>query len=217
MQELVPGPVAMVGQSGTTTPSIARTLMDRGIDVSYVITSGNEVGLITADYIRYFVTDPEVQLVFCLVEAVRRADEFLAACRVARDAGKPVVVLKMGVSEGGRRAALSHTGSLAGQVEAFDAVAGPAGVIRVESADRAVDVIEMLLHASEPPRRERRRAGVLGRGARPGRGRRRPPPGAAARVRNGNAGADTGAPGPGASPSAIRWTPTATSTARWTT
>ena len=150
VQELVPGPVAMVGQSGTTTPSIARTLMDRGIDVSYVVTSGNEAGLITADYIRYFVTDPEVRLVFCLVEAVRRSDDFLAACRAARDAGKPVVVLKMGVSEGGRRAALSHTGSLAGRVEAFDAVAGPAGVIRVESADGAVDVIDMLLHASEP-------------------------------------------------------------------
>ena len=150
VQELVPGPVAMVGQSGTTTPSIARTLMDRGIDVSYVVTSGNEAGLITADYIRYFVTDPEVRLVFCLVEAVRRSDDFLAACRSARDAGKPVVVLKMGVSEGGRRAALSHTGSLAGRVEAFDAVAGPAGVIRVESADGAVDVIDMLLHASEP-------------------------------------------------------------------
>ncbi len=150
VQELVPGPVAMVGQSGTTTPGIARTLMDRGIDVSYVITSGNETGLITADYIRYFVTDPEVRLIFCLVEAVRRADEFLAACRMARDAGKPVVVLKMGVSEGGRRAALSHTGSLAGRVEAFDAVAGPAGVIRVESADGAVNVIDMLLHASEP-------------------------------------------------------------------
>ena len=149
VHELVPGPVAMVGQSGTTTPSIARTLMDRGIDVSYVITSGNETGLVTADYIRYFVDDPEVRLVFCLVEAVRRSEDFLAACRGARDAGKPVVVLKMGVSEGGRRAALSHTGSLAGRVEAFDAVAGPAGVIRVESADRAVDVIEMLLHASE--------------------------------------------------------------------
>ena len=150
VQELVPGPVAMVGQSGTTTPSIARTLMERGIDVSYVITSGNEVGLATADYIRYFVTDPKVRLIFCLVEAVRRSEDFLAACRTARDAGKPVVVLKMGVSEGGRRAALSHTGSLAGRVEAFDAVAGPAGVIRVQSADGAVDVIEMLLHASEP-------------------------------------------------------------------
>ena len=150
VRELAPGPVAMVGQSGTTTPNIARALLDRGMDVGYVVTSGNETGLIAADYIDYFVTDPDVRLVFCLVEAVRRAEDFLAACRRARDAGKPVVVLKMGTSEGGRRAVLSHTGSLAGRVEAFDAATGPAGVIRVESADRAVDVIEWLLHASVP-------------------------------------------------------------------
>ena len=150
VRDLAPGPVAMVGQSGTTTPNIARALLDRGIDVSYVVTSGNETGLIAADYIDYFVTDPEVRLVFCLIEAVRRADDFLAACRRARDAGKPVVALKMGTSEGGRHAALSHTGSLAGRVEAFDAVTGPAGVLRVESADRAVDVVEWLLHAGVP-------------------------------------------------------------------
>lgn len=150
VRDLAPGPVAMMGQSGTTTPNIARALLDRGIDVSYVVTSGNETGLVAADYIDYFVTDPEVRLVFCLIEAVRRAEDFLAACRRARDAGKPVVALKMGTSEGGRHAALSHTGSLAGRVEAFDAVTGPAGVIRVESADRAVDVVEWLLHAGVP-------------------------------------------------------------------
>ena len=49
IRELVRGPVAMVGQSGTTTPGIGRTLIDRGIDVGYIVTSGNEVGLTTAD------------------------------------------------------------------------------------------------------------------------------------------------------------------------
>ena len=64
--------------------------------------------------------------------------------------GKPVVALKMGVSEGGRAAALAHTGSMAGAVEAFDAVAGDAGVIRVESGDAAVDLIELLVNAGLP-------------------------------------------------------------------
>ncbi len=150
IRELVRGPVAMVGQSGTTTPGIGRTLIDRGIDVSYIVTSGNEVGLTTADYINYFVDDPDVRLVFCLIEAVRKPQEFLAACRRARDAGKPVIALKMGVSDGGREAALAHTGSLAGAVEAFDAVAGDAGVIRVESGDAAIDLIELLVNAKLP-------------------------------------------------------------------
>jgi len=150
IRELVQGPVAMVGQSGTTTPGIGRTLIDRGIDVGYIVTSGNEVGLATADYINYFVDDPDVRVIFCLIEAVRRPQDFLAACRRARDAGKPVVALKMGVSEGGRAAALAHTGSMAGAVEAFDAVAGDAGVIRVESGDAAVDLIELLVNAGIP-------------------------------------------------------------------
>jgi acetyltransferase len=151
MRDLVPGPVAMVGQSGTTTPGIARTLIDRGIDVGYIVTSGNETGLAAADYIDYFVTDPDVRLIFCLIEAVRRPQDFLSACRRARDAGKPVVALKMGISDGGRVATLAHTGSLAGAVEAFDAVAGEAGVIRVQSADEAINLMEFLVLADLPP------------------------------------------------------------------
>lgn len=150
MTNLVRGPVAMVGQSGTTTPTIARSLISRGIDVGYIVTSGNETGLAAADYIDYYITDPDVRLVFCLIEAVRRPQDFLQACRRARDAGKPVVVLKMGASEGGRAAALAHTGSLAGAIEAFDAVAGDAGVIRVNSADEAVNLMEFLLLADMP-------------------------------------------------------------------
>jgi len=150
MRDLVRGPVAMVGQSGTTTPGIGRAVIDRGIDIGTIVTSGNEVGLATADYIDYFVDDEDVRVIFCLIEAVRRPGDFLAACRRARDAGKPVVALKMGVSEGGRQAALAHTGSLAGSVQAFDAVAGEAGVIRVESADAAINLIDYLVHSPFP-------------------------------------------------------------------
>ncbi|MEE8332968.1 MAG: CoA-binding protein, partial [Alphaproteobacteria bacterium] len=150
MRDLVRGPVAMVGQSGTTTPGIGRAVIDRGIDIGTIVTSGNEVGLTTADYVDYFVDDPDVRVIFCLIEAVRRPEDFLTACRRARDAGKPVVVLKMGASEGGREAALAHTGSLAGSVQAFDAIAGAAGVIRVESADAAINLIDYLAHSPFP-------------------------------------------------------------------
>lgn len=150
MQEIGVGPVAIVGQSGTATPAIGRTLMNRGIGVSYIVTSGNEIGLIAADYIDYFTSDPRIKVIFCMIEAVRRPQDFLASCRRARDAGKPVVALKMGGSEGGRAAALAHTGSLAGSVQAFEAIAGAAGVIRATTADDAVNLIEYLV-ASEPP------------------------------------------------------------------
>ena len=156
--ELVAGPVAIVGQSGTATPAIGRTLINRGIGVSYIVTSGNEIGLIAADYIDYYASDPSIRVIFCMIEAVRRPQEFLDACRRARDAGKSIVVLKMGGSAGGRAAALAHTGSLAGEVEAFDAIAGDAGVIRAVTADEAVNLIEFLV-SSPPP--EMRGVGVL--------------------------------------------------------
>lgn len=158
IRELVAGPVAMVGQSGTTTPAIGRLMIDRGIDCSYIITSGNETGLTAADYISYFTEDPDVRVIFCLIEAVRDPPNFLAACRMARDAGKPVVAIKMGGSAQAREAALAHTGSLAGSHEAFDAVAGDAGVIRVDSADQAADLVDFLVRAPMPSRPE---VGVL--------------------------------------------------------
>ncbi len=154
IRELVAGPVAMVGQSGTTTPAIGRLMIDRGIDCSYIITSGNETGLTAADYISYFTEDEKVRVIFCLIEAVRDPPNFLAACRKARDAGKPVVAIKMGGSAQAREAALAHTGSLAGSHEAFDAVAGDAGVIRVDSADQAADLVDYLVRAPLPARPE---------------------------------------------------------------
>ena len=75
---------------------------------------------------------------------------FLAACRMAREAGKPVVVLKLGASAEGRAAALAHTGALAGATEAFDAVAGAAGVIRVRTLDDIVEAAEYFTHAPLP-------------------------------------------------------------------
>ena len=73
-------------------------------------------------------------------------------------AGKPVVVVKLGASDEGRAAALAHTGALAGAMEAFDAVAGAAGAIRVRKLDDVVEAVEFLVHAPLPTRQRARRA-----------------------------------------------------------
>ncbi len=69
---------------------------------------------------------------------------------MARAAGKSIVAIKLGLSEAGRSAALAHTGSLAGSVEAFDAVAGEVGVVRAETLDDAVELTELLVHTGAP-------------------------------------------------------------------
>ena len=144
------GEVALVGQSGGVMIFINQALEERGMLARYLITSGNEAGLQVADYIAYFAGDPALKVIIVYVEAVADLGRFIAACREARAAGKSVIAIKLGQSEEGRAAALAHTGSLAGSVAAFDAVAADAGVIRADTLDDAVELAELLAHTGAP-------------------------------------------------------------------
>ena len=148
--DFAPGPVALFGQSGGIVMAIKRGLEERGLICSGLVTSGNETGLTSADYISYFAEQPHIKTMVCYLESVRDPEGFLAACRKARAAGKPVVVMKLGVSDEGRHAAAAHTGRLAGSLDAFDAVAGAAGAVRVRNLDEVVDAVEYLTHAKLP-------------------------------------------------------------------
>jgi acetate---CoA ligase (ADP-forming) len=144
------GPIAIVGQSGGLVMALKRTLEERGMDSGFAITSGNEAGLTTSDYIHYFAQEPHTRLIICYLESVRDPANFLVACRAARKAGKPVLVVKLGSSDKGRAAAMAHTGALAGSVAAFDAIAGGAGVIRVKTLDDVIETAEYFLHVPLP-------------------------------------------------------------------
>jgi acetate---CoA ligase (ADP-forming) len=144
------GPVAIVAQSGGLAMAIKRTLEERGIATASLVTSGNEAGLSTADYIAYYATLPFVRVIVCYLEAVRDAAQLRAACAMARRAGKPVIALKLGVSPEGRAAALAHTGAIAGSMEEFDALAATAGILRVRTLDDIVEAVEFLTHVPLP-------------------------------------------------------------------
>ena len=148
--ELERGPVAVIGQSGGIVMAIHRALLARGVNTGYAVTSGNEIGLYMSDYIRYLAEDPDIRAIACFIESIKDADEFRTACAAARDAGKPVVAVKIGGSEESRKAALAHTGSLAGSLDCFDAVAETIGVVRVDTLDEMVETVEYFTHASPP-------------------------------------------------------------------
>ncbi len=148
--DLPTGSVGLFGQSGGIVMAIFRALRSRGIIPSYALSTGNEVGLTTADYIRYMVTDDSVKVICCFIEAIKDPGDFLAALDVARRAKKPVVAMKIGGSEASRAAALAHTGSLAGSLSSFDAVTRPLGLVRVDTIDEMVEVAEYLTHARVP-------------------------------------------------------------------
>ena len=144
------GPVALVGQSGGMMLFANHGLLERGIIAEYLITSGNEAGLSIGDYIAFFADQPELKVIVIYVEAIADLEKFKAACRMARAAGKHIVALKLGQSEGGRQAALAHTGSLAGEIAAFDAVAGEVGVMRADTLDDVVEITELLAYTGAP-------------------------------------------------------------------
>jgi acyl-CoA synthetase (NDP forming) len=145
-----PGPAALVGQSGGMMIFINSALEERGIFAEYLITSGNEAGLSVPDYIAYFADQPELKVIIVYVEAISDVAKFRAACALARAAGKALVAVKLGQTEGGRSAAMAHTGSLAGSVEAFDALAGELGVVRADTLDDAVEIAELVVHTGAP-------------------------------------------------------------------
>ncbi len=159
------GPVAIAGQSGAIVMAIRQALEDRGVGVGYMVTTGNEAGLETPDLIAYFAADPSIRVIVIYLEGVRNTKIFRAACKAARAAGKPVIALKLGASEGGRAAAMAHTGALAGSIETFDAISTREGVIRVRGLDELIETTECFVHA-DPPKGARLAAVTLSGGKR---------------------------------------------------
>jgi acetate---CoA ligase (ADP-forming) len=159
------GPVAIAGQSGAIVMAIRQALEDRGVGVGYMVTTGNEAGLETPDLMAYFAADPSVRVIVVYLEGVRNSKGFRKACKAARAAGKPVIALKLGASEGGRAAAMAHTGALAGSIETFDAISTREGVIRVRGLDELLETTECFVHA-DPPKGNRLAAVTLSGGKR---------------------------------------------------
>jgi acetate---CoA ligase (ADP-forming) len=124
------GPVGLIFQSGGSLGNWIKGATERGIGFSYAVSSGNEVSLDLVDYLSFLVDDPDTKVITLMVEGIRRPDEFMAVAEQALSKGKPILVVKLGRSEMGKRQAISHTGSLAGADEVFDAVCHRLGLIR---------------------------------------------------------------------------------------
>jgi acetyltransferase len=139
---LRPGPVGLIFQSGGSLGAWLRTAGERGIGFSYAISSGNEVSLDTVDYLNFLIDDPDTKLIALMAEGIRRPAEFMRLAAKALKVGKPILVIKLGRSEGARRQAISHTGSLVGADDVFDALCRRYGIVRCPSFD---DLLETTL------------------------------------------------------------------------
>ena len=136
------GPVGLIFQSGGSLGNWIKGATERGIGFSYAISSGNEVSLDLVDYLSFLVDDPDTKVITLMVEGIRRPSEFMTVAEQALSKGKPILAVKLGRSEMGKRQAISHTGSLAGADEVFDAMSKRLGIIRCPTLE---DMTEMTL------------------------------------------------------------------------
>jgi acyl-CoA synthetase (NDP forming) len=127
--------VAIISQSGATAYFLANLAYQQDVGLSHVIATGNEADLDCAAFARVLVDHPATRSIAMFIETVRDPSAFLAVAEAAFAAGKPLVVLKVGVSEITAKSALAHTGALVGDDRVFDGVCRQFGAIRVRSIE----------------------------------------------------------------------------------
>jgi acetate---CoA ligase (ADP-forming) len=133
--DLEPGSIGVVSQSGNMAVQVMNLARSFDVGLSLLASTGNELNVTTTDVLDYLVADEATRVIAVFVEAITDPAAFRGACLRARQAGKPVVVLKVGRSEAAARAALAHTGALVGDDAIISAVLAASGVIRVDSME----------------------------------------------------------------------------------
>ena len=151
-------PIAVISQSGGISFSYLNRGRPRQLRFTYLISSGNEANVEGFDYVDFMLDEGRTDIFLMYVEAIKSGDRFRAAAIKAADAGKPLVVAKVGRSDAGRRAAASHTGSLAGADSAYDAAFRRYGVVRCDDMDEMLDVAAAFAFCPLP---RGRRVGLL--------------------------------------------------------
>lgn len=135
------GPVAFVSHSGSAFAAVA--FNDRGIGFNVIVSSGQELVTDVADYMGYALELASTRVIALLIETVRRPEAFRAALARAAKRDVPVVALKVGRTERSKSMVAAHSGALAGEDGAYEALFDAYGVLRVSTLDEMADVMEL--------------------------------------------------------------------------
>lgn len=136
---LIRGSIGVVSQSGAMVLHLYRLAQQRGVGLSYLVSSGNEAILEATDFLEFMLEDEGTRVVGAVLEGIRDPLRFRVLASRALDLKKPLVVLKLGRSEAARRAAIAHTGALAGEDRVLDAVFRQFGVLRVHGVEELIE------------------------------------------------------------------------------
>jgi acyl-CoA synthetase (NDP forming) len=135
-----PGPVSMVSQSGGFGFSVMNlSSKDGGLPFRQMVTTGNEIGISTLDFIQYYIDDPKTGIIVGYIEGLKDAHRLVEVGARALSAKKPILMWKVGNTEQGQQAARSHTANLGGAMALYKAAFRQGGIIQVEDIQDVVD------------------------------------------------------------------------------
>lgn len=149
-REARPG-VGVVAQSGFMAANLRDAFLGRGVPVTSVFSTGNEVSVCVEDVLAHYIADAQTRVIAVYVEQIRRPQAFLQLAAQARAAAKPLVLLMPGRSARAREAAQSHTGALAGDHATATALLQREAVVAVDALDELLDTTVILLRYPQPP------------------------------------------------------------------
>ncbi len=154
------GRISVLAQSGALGFGLVDNALAKGLPIARIISTGNEASLDMIDYLDHLLAEGDTDVFLLYLEAVRRPAAFAAFARNALAASKPVVAIKLGRSEVGCRAAVSHTGAVAGSLAGWNALCWRYGIHQAVDLDEAVDLASCFArHQGRLPRG--RRVGII--------------------------------------------------------
>jgi acyl-CoA synthetase (NDP forming) len=144
-----PGGISFVCQSGAVGSAILDMATDSSLGFSKFVSYGNAMIIDESDIIEYLGKDPTTKVICLYVEGVNDGKKFLSVCKkVAKK--KPIIAIKGGITEEGSKAALSHTGALAGSAQVYFGVFKQAGIINAEGLEEMFEVAKILEKTMKP-------------------------------------------------------------------
>ena len=134
------GSLSVFAHSGSFNDYLCQVLVGKNIRFNKVVSCGNEADLGASDFLEYYGRDEETRIIAGYLEGIKDGKRFYElARRISRQ--KPILIWKGGLTETGARAAMAHTGSLAGSRQVWDAMFKQAGIINVSSFEELTDCL----------------------------------------------------------------------------
>jgi acyl-CoA synthetase (NDP forming) len=137
------GSLGLISQSGSIANIMTFVSMLKGLYFSKAISYGNGIDLGFNDFLEYLADDPDTKIIACYLEGLDDGRRFIELVKRIK---KPIIILKVGVTSGGSKAAHSHTGSICGNNELWNKVFDQYGVIRVCNLEEMISMIQAFVN-----------------------------------------------------------------------